>query len=238
VSTLPTAGLSPKSKEIATVEFQRDRFSSRLRFFPCAPGFPLWIISRAGARRAIVEAMRALLAFLVFMTALPVCAESVERPKDMVACQLSGWSNDTDPAGLNIRSGPSGTASVIARLKQRPENANGDSPEFHILGFKDGWFLIEGANYGSYGDPPPKVPPYGGAGWVHGSKLGGELTGAGDTLRTAPDPSAPILARADVGESIAVKALIACQGSWVKISSSLGAGWAPGLCSNQVTTCP
>lgn len=178
------------------------------------------------------------LPFLLFIIASAALAETVERPKDMVACKLSGWSNDTDPAGLNIRSGPSGTASVIARLKQRLENANGNSPEFHILGFKDGWFLIEDANYGNYGDPPPKVPPYSGLGWAHGSKIGGELTGAGDTLRTAPDLSAPVLAHAEAGQSIAVKALLSCQGAWVKVSTSLGAGWAPGLCSNQVTTCP
>lgn len=182
--------------------------------------------------------MRAPLFLLPFVAlASPAVAQNVETPKDMVPCRLKGWSNDQDPAGLNVRAGPAASAAVVGRLKQRPGDLQGPAPEFEIAGFKGGWFLIKGAHYGDYGDPPAKIAPYSGLGWVHGSKIGGELLGAGETLRTAPDANAASLPDPNPGSAFQVRALLACQGGWVKVDTAAGAGWANGLCANQVTTC-
>jgi hypothetical protein len=167
-------------------------------------------------------------------------AETIEIPPDMVACQLEGISLDADPAGLNVRVAPSLTAKVIARLPERPNIENGSHPEFKILGFKDGWFLIDDASYGDYGDPLPPRPLYAGKGWVHGSKLGGGLVSGAMSSALAAEPrdEAPrATAKPKDGDYIQVRALLACKGEWVKVNSNIGIGWAFGLCSNQVTTC-
>lgn len=179
-------------------------------------------------------------ALLLLALAAPAAAESIEIPSDIVACQLEAISLDADPAGLNVRAGPSLSAKVIARLPRRPQVESGSNPEVRILGFKDGWFLIEGASYGDYGDPPPPRPLYAGKGWAHGSKLGGGLVGGAmsSALLAEPRDDAPrSTGRPKDGEYIEVRSLLACRGDWAKVSANVGTGWAHGLCSNQVTTC-
>ena len=180
----------------------------------------------------------AILGWAAFATL--AAAETVDIPADIVACHLEGISRDADPSGLNVRAAPSLTAKVIARLPIQPRIASGSNPEFKILGFKDGWFLIEGANYGDYGDPPPPKPLYAGKGWVHGSKLGGGLVSGAmsSALWSEPrDDAPPATAKPKDGDYVQVRSLLACKGEWVKVNSNIGTGWAFGLCSNQVTTC-
>jgi hypothetical protein len=74
-------------------------------------------------------------------------------PDGAIPCDIHGWSTDRDPNGLNVRAGPSTKAKVLGTLpppykfKSKGENApdGGWLTEFSIIGFKDGWFLIEGA---------------------------------------------------------------------------------------------
>jgi len=177
-------------------------------------------------------------AFLI-AAAAPALAATVETPASAVSCDLEGWSRDKDPNGLNVRAAPNGSAPVVARLPWRPKAENGSFVEFKILGFKDGWALISGANYGDYGDPPPATPLYSGKGWVHGSLIGGQLVGGQNVvgLNSEPKDSADRLPRPGAVEEVEVKALLDCRGPWAKIDSNIGVGWVYGLCSNQVTTC-
>jgi hypothetical protein len=51
-----------------------------------------------------------------------------------VACAISGWSNDTDAAGLNVRAAPRKDAPVIGRIP--PPHAQADdsyAAEFDVL---------------------------------------------------------------------------------------------------------
>lgn len=166
-------------------------------------------------------------------------AASVSVPADTVSCKLEGWSNDKDPNGLNVRAAPNASAPILARLPQRPQAENGALVEFEILGFKDGWVLIKGASYGDYGDPPPATPLYSAMGWVHGSRVGGQLVGGQNVIGLYAEPrdSARRLPRPGNVDEVEVKALLDCTGLWAKIDSNIGVGWVYGLCSNQVTTC-
>lgn len=158
----------------------------------------------------------------------------VTVPTDIVPCTINAWSNDPDPAGLNMRSAPDAKAPVVARFAQRPEG-EGSLVEFDVIGFRNGWFLVTHATYGEYGDPPPKKPLYVGKGWVHGSRLSGQLFAGG--FHDRPDDAAPGRPYGVDTDAVQVRQLIECRGEWAKVATDVGTGWVKGLCSNQVTTC-
>ena len=75
-------------------------------------------------------------------------------PPGTEPCDLGAWSADRDPRGLNVRAAPSASSKVLGTLpppfkfkaKGRENTPEGGwLTEFRIIGFKDGWFLIEGA---------------------------------------------------------------------------------------------
>ncbi|HEX8168285.1 MAG TPA: hypothetical protein VF601_21170 [Beijerinckiaceae bacterium] len=180
-------------------------------------------------------------------------------PAGTMPCELGAWSADRDPKGLNVRAGPSAGARVLGRLpppfrykggsEAAPEG--GWRTEFTIVGYKDGWFLIEGAtppgrSYedGAYPRRHPK--PYPGRGWVAAAKVGAAFAN-GDTrmggLFQAPHVDARWTpAKGEGGEPISVdggpKRIIACSGLWALVESHDGVrGWWRRICSNQVTNC-
>ena len=74
-------------------------------------------------------------------------------PAGTVPCDFGAYSIDRDPKGLNVRAEPSVKARVLGTLPPpfKVRRSDADEPddgyrtEFTIIGFKDGWFLIEGA---------------------------------------------------------------------------------------------
>ncbi len=165
-------------------------------------------------------------------------AEAVTVPADTVTCSMNAWAADPDPAGLNVRAAPTASAAVLGHYIWRKNADTGNFVEFEIKGFKDGWFLIEGGTYGDYGDPPPPEPVYNGRGWVHGSRIAGQLLGSTHGLNAEPDAKSPLKSFGKSADGVVVKKLVACKDKWVKIETDAGTGWVAGLCSNQVTTCP
>jgi hypothetical protein len=181
-------------------------------------------------------------------------------PDGAIPCDIHGWSTDRDPNGLNVRAGPSTKAKVLGTLpppykfKSKGENVpdGGWLTEFSIIGFKDGWFLIEGAappgkeyeDESSYPRNHPK--PYGGRGWVSASKVGAQYAN-GDTrmggLFQAPHVDAQWTpAKGEGGSEISAdggpKRVLACSGFWALVESHDGVrGWWRRLCSSQVTNC-
>ena len=118
-------------------------------------------------------------------------------PAGTVPCNLGAYSIDRDPKGLNVRAEPSVKAPVLGTLpppfKVRRSDADGPKDgwrtEFTIVGFKDGWFLIEGAKppgkeYEREGRPLKYPKVYAGRGWVAASKVGANFAG------TAPPAAA------------------------------------------------
>lgn len=164
-------------------------------------------------------------------------AVNVAVPPDTVACSFRAWAADPDPQGLNVRSSPNLKSDILGHYIWRKNADAGNFVEFNVKGFKDGWFLIDGGSYGDYGDAPV-VPPYSGRGWVHGSRIAGQLLGLTHGLRAEPDAKAAEKPLGKAPDAVVVKQLLACKGDWVKIDTDVGIGWVSGLCSNQVTTCP
>lgn len=191
-----------------------------------------------------------------------IAAGATSLPAGTVPCDIRGWSEDKDPAGLNVRAEPSAQAKVLGKLpppfKFKARNKSENTPdggwltEFHIVGVKDGWFLIEGAappgkayeDESVYPKNPPK--PYAGRGWIAGNKIGAQYAN-GDTrmggLFQAPHVDAKWTpAKNGFGSEISAdggpKRILACSGTWALVESHDGVrGWWRRLCSSQVTNC-
>jgi hypothetical protein len=114
-------------------------------------------------------------------------AKRAALPAGTEPCDLGAWSEDRDPNGLNVRAEPSAKARVLGTLPPpyRLKMGGGENTpeggwltEFRIIGFKDGWFLIEGAtppgkDYEDEKKYPRSAPkPYAGRGWVAANKIG------------------------------------------------------------------
>jgi hypothetical protein len=188
-----------------------------------------------------------------------LAATKDKLPPGTEPCDLRAWSTDIDMAGLNVRAEPSAKARVLGtlpppfRFKTESETApdEGYRTEFTIRGYKDGWFLIDGATPPGrryVNDYPKRFPkPYAGRGWVHASKVGAQYAN-GDTrmggLFQAPHADArwTPAGREAGGGSISAdggpKRVLACSGYWALVEAHDGVrGWWRRLCSSQVTTC-
>ena len=182
-------------------------------------------------------------------------------PDGTEPCDLGAWSEDRDPNGLNVRAEPSTKARVLGTLpppyrlkmggsENTPEG--GWLTEFRIIGFKDGWFLIEGATppgkgYEDEKKYPRSAPkPYAGRGWVAANKVGASYANGGTRmggLFQAPFTDAKwTQAARKLGGPLDTdggpKRILACSGYWGLVESEDGVrGWWRSLCSNQVTNC-
>jgi hypothetical protein len=190
-----------------------------------------------------------------------LAAGRASLPDGTEPCDLRAWSADRDPKGLNVRAEPNAKSRVLGtmpppyRLKLGGSENTPDGgwlTEFRIVGFKDGWFLIEGASppgkeYEDETRYPRNAPkPYGGRGWVASNKVGAAYANGGTRmggLFQAPFTDAKWMpAQRELGGTLDAdggpKRLCACSGHWGLVESHDGVrGWWRGLCSNQVTNC-
>lgn len=190
-----------------------------------------------------------------------LAAGRAKLPEGTEPCNLGAWSEDRDPKGLNMRAEPSVKARVLGTLpppyrlkmggrENTPEG--GWLTEFRIIGFKDGWFLIEGATppgkkYEDEKFYPRNAPrPYAGRGWVAASKIGAAYANGSTRmggLFQAPFADAKWMpAGRKLGGTLDTdggpKRILACSGHWALVESHDGVrGWWRRLCSNQVTNC-
>ena len=190
-----------------------------------------------------------------------LAARRASLPEGTEPCDLGAWSIDKDPIGLNVRAEPSVKARVLGTLpppyrlklggaENTPEG--GWLTEFRIIGFRDGWFLIEGAkppgkDYEDEKRYPRDAPkPYAGRGWVASNKVGANyangFTRAGGLFQAPFVDARWMPAQRELGGPIdgdgGPKRLLACSGYWGLVESHDGVrGWWRALCSNQVTNC-
>lgn len=167
------------------------------------------------------------------------------------ACAFHARSEDRDPGGQNIRAAPRGDGAIIGRLPpmRKSESAGDYFVEVHVVAAKNGWFLIDRAEFEDYGGGKPGVV-FRGEGWISGRYLQFDVEDG--PVRATPSDTAPVIDRARPGESkseyLGVTRALGCKGAWVEIEGEIRdadtrkrlrdvRGWVTKVCSNQVTTC-
>jgi hypothetical protein len=193
-----------------------------------------------------------------------------DYPSGTEACDLGAWSIDEDPAGLKVYLKPSEDSRLLGTLppRYRFEDASEAAPEdgffteFDVIGYRDGWFLIEHAEPPGrdYADPdtyPDDHPePFAGRGWIPADKAGAQYANGDMPVRARDENGAPAgglyqapsidaawtPAKNEYGAPISAdggpKRILACSGLWALVESHDGVvGWWRRLCSNQVTNC-
>jgi hypothetical protein len=190
-----------------------------------------------------------------------LAAKRAALPDGTEPCDFGAWSWDRDPKGLNVRAEPSVKSRVLGTLPPPYRLKTGGSEnvpeggwltEFRIIGFKNGWFLIEGATppglkYEDEKKYPRSAPkPYSGRGWVAANKVGANYANGGTRmggLFQAPFVDAkwtPAMRKlgGPLDTDGGPKRLLACSGYWGLVESEDGVrGWWRSLCSSQVTNC-
>jgi len=140
-------------------------------------------------------------------------------------CAFGAFVQEDDPAGLNVRAGPSTAARILGTLP--PSSTAADNPglavriELDVLGQRDGWFHVGHArdNEQLTGRPARKL--YAGDGWVSGRKL--TIKSQATEGRSAPEAGAPVILSLENGDSldgdaiVAASRLVACRGDWAEI---------------------
>ena len=159
-------------------------------------------------------------------------ASSEPLPTGVTACAFDALANDPQPVGLAIHDAPRSDAPVLGRLPAiRDADASaygrdGEIPEIHVIGSRDGWFLIQGAAY----QEPCRPKLYAGRGWVDGKLITTHMFR--DTLKKTPSNTA-----ADVvylygtdpegfsysPYSIEAGQILGCSGAWFEVEL-----WLPG----------
>jgi SH3-like domain-containing protein len=147
------------------------------------------------------------------------------------SCSASAFIVDTDPAGLNVRSGPGSDFAAQDTL------STSEPIKVSIVGATGAWFLINEAwSVEQQALPQP--------GWVYAPLLGVSTTSlnindpeAPTTLYAEPDGSAAVVAAIPKYSEVT---LLGCSGNWLQVQAPDATGWlAVGeQCSNPVSTCP
>ena len=177
-------------------------------------------------------------------------AKGTPLPPGVTACDVPALANDQTREGLNIRAEPRADSAILGRLPIVEIEQEKIAAEVHVIGVRNGWFLIDHAGYGTY-DSHPLPPDFTGRGWVSGRLLTTELQTS--ALKAAPDKNA-----ADVVDDnwFDAAAILDCKGDWLRIEVPLSTkdrtlkpklpsdgpkntvrGWGQRSCTNQRTTC-
>jgi hypothetical protein len=177
----------------------------------------------------------------------PAAVAATVETTGVTACALSGWSNDPDPAGLNVRAAPRADAEIIG-LVPKPRAGVEEAAEFRIIGSRNGWFLVTGVKFvGYYAADGKDRPVLAGPGWVFADKVRFLINRA--EVRGAPAGGAPVLAKLRTPDGTAgpdsamIDHVFGCSGVFADAAVHMEGqrptrGWVTGICSNQVTTCP
>jgi hypothetical protein len=149
---------------------------------------------------------------------------SASLPAGVTACKLAALVKETEPGGPAIRDAPRQDGREVGRLPTLDDNrpAYGhvvELPEIQVVGFKDGWFLIEGA---AYPEPYPSQI-YTGRGWVQGKSVTTHLFR--DTLKKAPSNDSPDVSHLyrtyrgipQQPYDLEVQRVVSCSGPWLEV---------------------
>jgi hypothetical protein len=149
-------------------------------------------------------------------------------------CDLHAYVVDTDPAGLNVRSGPGKQFPVIGNLPRHEYSVT-----VHVTGAGGGWLHIEGGEKQDTGEVV-----FSGAGWVFAPMLATQTKDY-----TGPDPGAPrvkVFRQPSLRAAVVTRLpnetevnLIGCKGRWAQVRhKKFEGGLDPdSQCYSTLTTC-
>ena len=201
-----------------------------------------------GTSRLAIRKLRLALPALALACLAARAGAATVDTTGLTACSLSGWSNDPDPAGLNIRAAPRADAEIIGKvLPARAQAGDSYAAEFEIVGSRNGWLLIRAVRFADYGSGKGDHAVFAGPGWVSADKVRFAINRA--ELRDAPDEKAKVVAKlrsahGSAGpDSAFIDHVYGCSGAFAEAVVHMDGkpamrGWVTGICSNQVTTCP
>jgi hypothetical protein len=233
------------------------------RHMPSAP-------APRGHGAAALGVFTLLIATLSITTLLITTTAGRAQPlrSETVACKISGYSIATDRAGAAVRAEPDASAKILGRLAPAQKATKADyedvppgdqlwRTEFQVVGFREGWFLIEKALH-PYDDPDRRsvlgrrstggVKTYAARGWISQKDVGGKYTYHHRSLPNGALFSEPqadatrVAAKNGRGEPIqggnSPKRVLSCNGDWVQVESHDGVvGWWRGLCGKPIADC-
>ena len=173
---------------------------------------------------------RSLLSALTIFLALGGGVAGAAQPAEK-HCDVNLNVTDQDPAGLNVRSAPSGP--VVGVLKAR--NA---WVQVHVVGSAGDWLRIDRGRLIDDALPGGEKAVFSGQGCVHVSKLGVESLNPGGVLRATPSQSGRVVFKAPMDDAKVPKAVVlGCEGPFLQVRVGGVVGWTRQYCSNQYTTC-
>jgi SH3-like domain-containing protein len=155
------------------------------------------------------------------------------RTNTIVACDVGAYVIDHDPKGLNVRSGPGSSFSIVGNLPYRYETGVG----VHITGSSGDWVRIDA---GFEEGTQEERTLFKGVGWVYAPLLG--LSGIAHQpegvtpLYREPSQKSKVVKRVPGGDDVTVRG---CRGEWFYVEYEKVKGWAAPrtLCNNPLTTC-
>lgn len=163
--------------------------------------------------------------------------------KGVNLCSFAAALNRDQNGPVSLHAGPRTSARVLARLPTfREEAGERLSPEFRVIGSKDGWLLVQNVGFDGYDLPARRL--HRGAGWLHGSHVHFQIEGP--WFFEAPHPESRRIANRVSAETPEIETRLVsihgCSGSMFDVTVELPGkkmlrGWGFGACSNQVTTC-
>ena len=203
---------------------------------------------------AVSAAMLAALA----MPPQPASAKSIAIVKPTNACNFLVMSLERDPAGLNVRAGPSTKYAVLGTVPPIVESEGGMTsvagPQFQVLGSRKGWLYVESIGEESDFTGKPERPMYKGRGWISGKKVFVNIQSTKGFVK--PSAKSAIALNWDdakwVSAQVQDRHILACQGVWAQFQTFyktldrtgkvLGkeasvTAWFRGLCGHFETTC-
>jgi hypothetical protein len=147
---------------------------------------------------------------------------STPLPAGTTACKFAALVKDSEPGGAPVRDVPQ-DGREVGRL---PASDGGPGynyglqlPEIQVIGFKDGWFLIEGAEY----PESSSSQLYTGRGWVEGKFVTTHLFR--DTLKKTPSNDSPDVSHLywtyrgipEQPYGLEVQRILGCSGPWLEV---------------------
>lgn len=152
-------------------------------------------------------------------------ARPIEAPVGETACSFGAFVTETDPKGLNVRSGPGTNAAIVGRLLPiSMSKSYPDIPvmaEVEIVAGAKGWFKIRNARDNTSLTGAKARTMYAGTGWVSGQKL--TVKTQATEGRAQPKPAAEVIFKNISGAPLDderlrdAARLIGCSGSWALV---------------------